>query len=111
LLGVKLQAAINEYPDVIGSAEKLHLIISEPLLDHKSMSKIQPTDETELIESVAKNILYVLKRNKKIDETEFFLAITRILVKELRRIDVCYMIASDLLLNQEKYVFVFATEI
>eukprot|EP01035_Chromulina_nebulosa_P008085 gene8085-10944_t len=103
LTGVKLQSAINEYPDVIGSAEKLHLIIAEPLLDHKSMSKIQPTDETELIESVAKNILYVLKRNKKIDDTEFFLAITRILVKELRRIDVCYMIASDLLANQEKY--------
>jgi len=101
---VKLQAAINEYPDVIGAAEKLHVIISEPLLDHKSMSKIQPTDETELIESVSKNLLYVLKRNKKIEETEYFVALTRILVKVLRRIDVCYMIASTLLENQEKYV-------
>ena len=102
--GVSVQAAINEYPDVIGSAEKLHVLISEPLLDHKSMSKIQPTDETELIESVSKNLLYVLKRNKKIDETEYFVALSRILVKELRRIDVCYMIASSLLENQDKYV-------
>ena len=99
---VKSQAYINEYPDVIEAAEKLHVLISEPLLDHKSMSKIQPTEETELIESVAKNLIYVLKRNKKIEEVEYFQAIGRILVKELRRIDVCYMIASNLLGNQEK---------
>lgn len=97
-----MQTAINEYPEIIEAAEKLHVLISEPLLDHKSMSKIQPTDETELIESVSKNLLYVLKRNKKIDETDYFQAITRILVKELRRIDVCYLIASDLLADQEK---------
>lgn len=103
LTDVKSQAYINEYPDVIEAAEKLHVLISEPLLDHKSMSKIQPTEETELIENVAKNLIYVLKRNKKIEEVDYFQSISRILVKELRRIDVCYMIASNLLGNQDKF--------
>mmetsp|Transcript_32580 Transcript_32580/g.46994 ORF Transcript_32580/g.46994 Transcript_32580/m.46994 type:complete len:684 (-) Transcript_32580:592-2643(-) len=103
LTDIKSQAYINEYPDVIEAAEKLHVLISEPLLDHKSMSKIQPTEETELIESVSKNLIYVLKRNKKIEEVDYFQAISRILVKELRRIDVCYMIASNLLGNQDKF--------
>jgi hypothetical protein len=66
------------------------------------MSRIQPTDQTELIESVAKNLIYVLKSNKKLEDVDFFQAIARILVKELRRIDVCYLIASDLVSNQEK---------
>lgn len=94
---------IEEYPNIIEIAEQLHTTESEPLLDHISMSKYQPIDPTEMIDSVTKNLVYFLKHKKHVD-TYFLNPLIRIIVKETRRIDLTYLVVQDLLEKKQKYI-------
>lgn len=94
---------IDEYPNIIETVENLHIVEGEPLLDHASMSKYQPTEPVEMIDSVTKNLLYFLKHKKEVD-TYFLNPLIRIIVKETGRIDMTYLIVQDLLEKKQKYI-------
>jgi len=94
---------IEEHPDFIEIAEQLHVVHGDPLLDHVSMSKYQPTEETAMIEAVTKNLVYFLKHKKGVD-AGFLNAIIRIIIKEMQRIDVAFLIVNDLLEKRQKYM-------
>lgn len=96
-----INGIIEEHPDFIELAQQLHVIHQEPLLDHASMSKYQPTDPTELISSVTKNLFYFLKHKKGV-ESPFLNAMIRILVKEMGRIDLTYLILQEILEKKQK---------
>lgn len=98
-----VSGTIEEYPDILGIAEQLHITENEPLLDHVSMSKYQPSGPSEVIENVTKNLMYFLKHKKQTDPY-FMSPLIRILVKELGRIDLCYMIIQEMLEKKQKYI-------
>lgn len=94
---------VTDRPDITKVAEALSVEQAEPLLDHVSMSKYQPTDEVELIDSVSKNLCYFLKNKKGVDTT-FLNPLIRLIVKEMRRIDLTYLIIQDILDRPTKFV-------
>ena len=92
---------VSEYPDVIAIAQRLQVILDEPLL-----SAQVDLDDPLSIDAVSRNVLYVLQNSKKINTLElpFVEPMIRILVSVLCRADVCFLTVSDLLANQNKYI-------
>src|SRR4051794_34589979 len=80
----------TQYPDVIGSAERLHDIMKEPLLNSKTQTLFPADKKLEFIMHQSKMIMYILRNNKKLEtsETPYFETIIRVVSNVIRRIDV-----------------------
>ena len=104
---IEAGSSIDKYPDVTGPAERLSIVLREPLLDAKSQQHEEGINELEYISMTTHHLMYVLKKSNLLnmdDEHTFYRwqPLLRLLVCELKRIDICYLIISDLLHNQQK---------
>lgn len=96
---------IEQMPDVLAVAEQLHVVHSEPLLDHVSMAKFQPSMEgSEMILSVSNNLVYYLKKDTEIEDVYFLLTLLRIVVMLTKRIDLSCLTMLDMLEKKRKYI-------
>ena len=94
---------IEQMPDVLAVAEQLHVVHSEPLLDHVSMAKFQPSMEgSEMILSVSNNLVYYLKKDTEIEDVYFLLTLLRIVVMQTKRIDLSCLTMLDMLEKKRK---------
>jgi hypothetical protein len=94
-------AIVSEYPDYVATASRLQGLLNEPLLS----AQVDPDDPLSL-DTVSRNVMYVLHNSKKLSTAElpFLEPMIRILVSVLLRADVCYLTVTDLLANQNKYI-------
>ena len=95
---------LTEYPDIIPAAERLCALMKEPLLDVKNQNPFEPEKSVEFINTNLKMIFYVLKSNQKIDlgDIPYFDVFLRILIYIVKRIDVTYIMAVELLNRKDK---------
>lgn len=95
---------ITEYPDVIPAAERLCALMKEPLLDVKNQNPYEPEKSAEFINTNLKMIFYLLKSNQKIDlgDIPYFDVLLRIVIYIVKRIDVSYSMAVNLLNRKDK---------
>lgn len=97
-------STVDKYPAVISEAEKISSEISEPLLNFKNQAEFK--DTPEYISNITKKLLYVLNNQNilKTDDMHGFDTLLRIIIFQLKRIDVCYNLASILLSNRDRYL-------
>lgn len=92
---------IEQYPELIETAERLANILSD---DSLSVGNSDSSKGKDLITSAAANIMQVLVRTKVISpaETAGFDTLLRIIVYQMKRADMSLMMAGDLLSNRDK---------
>lgn len=98
ILGTNMTAnKIEEDPDIIGSAERLQSMLNEPLLDH--LTQVGSSKTNNSIENTLQKINYVLVNQKKVIEADlpYLQHLLRILISQIKRIDVCYWSISEYL--------------
>jgi hypothetical protein len=90
-----LDVIIQSDNDIEGSAERLHELLQEPLLDFKLTTE----RESEFVEQGARKLASVLVARKKVDEVDvnYWLPLARILLWQIRRVDVVYAMVSTML--------------
>lgn len=95
---------IAVYPDIIATAERLCVLMKEPLLDIKNQNPFDAEKTVEFINTNLKMIFYVMKSNQKIElgDIPYFDVMLRIIIYVVKRIDVSYMMAVELLNRKDK---------
>lgn len=107
-LGSSGAGTISRYPDIMGTAESLPKRMNEPLIDYKYQLKYDgDKPENQFITSTLKKLLYLLSSQKLIDTNDeqavfCFEPMARLIIYHMRRIDLSYMVASDILADKEK---------
>eukprot|EP01038_Epipyxis_sp_PR26KG_P014771 gene14771-19852_t len=95
---------VETYPDVTNNAERLKDLINEPLIDNEYQKLTESDDPLVNIDTGAKNLIVAFKRQFKNKELNNLETLSRILLRDIKRFDVTYMVLSDLISNNERYL-------
>ncbi len=95
---------VNELPDTVSIAQNLCVIMNEPLLDKNTQATFGEVNTPETVNGITKYILYLLKNNKKLDSADipYFEQFVRLITHVVKRVDVGYMLLSELLTKKDK---------
>ena len=96
--------SIESNPDNIGIAERLAALLSDSSVSNFREEDLSKGKEREQIVNTANEVAQLLVRARLLEQDEILLYETflKILVSVIKRIDVCCMLAGDLLSNREK---------
>lgn len=96
--------SIESNPDNIGIAERLAALLSDSSVSDFREEDLSKGKEREQIVNTANEVAQLLVRARLLEQDEILLYETflKILVSVIKRIDVCCMLAGDLLSNREK---------
>ena len=104
LPNVTSTGSIESNPDNIGIAERLAALLSDSSVSDFREEDLSKGKEREQIVNTANEVAQLLVRARLLGQDEILLYETflKILVSVIKRIDVCCMLAGDLLSNREK---------
>lgn len=101
---IKNQKRIDEDPDIIGAAERLQVLINEPLLEYTPSVSTKSEKDVGGLQQMVKKLSLILVRQKKIEESQlgYIEALQRLIVWQIKRIDVSYLTMTEILSKPER---------